>query len=433
VVDARGREIAALGKDQILGSYPETTDYVPGRNMTLTIDKDLQKIAYDSMMANKRIGSVVAMNPQSGEILTMMNSPSFDPNNFSTGISPDTWAGLVNDPFKPMRNKVIQDYFPPGSTFKAVVAIAAIEEKIINPYTTFFCPGFLKFGKRPFHCWKPSGHGSVNVYGALEKSCDVFFYHLGLMLGIDRIAKYARKLGLGAKTGILLDGERGGLIPDSEWKKRTLGEEWQPGENLSVTIGQGFIATTPLQLLTAYSAIATNGMVYLPYVVSKIQDADGQVRKEFKPKLLHDAQKKDFPGDVSISQATFDIVKRGLGGVFSGEHGTAKAFRIPGLPIAGKTGTAQLFQISAEKIYAHCEKMDIKQRHNGWLIAFAPIEQPRIAIVVHAEHACHGTAAGPVLHDLMLAYFKKYAPDLLDKKDVEKTKIQVVAPAENDE
>jgi penicillin-binding protein 2 len=253
------------------------------------------------------------------------------------------------------------------------------------------------------------------------------------MLGVDRIAKYARKLGLGAKTGILLDGERGGLIPDSEWKKRTLGEEWQPGENLSVTIGQGFIATTPLQLLMAYSAIGTNGMVYLPYIVSKIQDADGQVRREFTPKLIRDAQKKDFPGDVSISPQTFDVVKRGLGDVFSGAGGTGKAYRIPGLPMAGKTGTAQLYQIAADKIYKHCENMEIRQRHNGWMVAFAPIEQPRIAIVVHAEHACHGTAAGPILHDLMLAYFKKYAPELLDKKDEEKTKIQISTPSETDE
>lgn len=434
VVDARGREIQALGgKDQILGSYPEMTDYFPGRNMTLTIDKDLQQIAYDAMKKYKRVGSVVAMNPQSGEILAMMNAPSFDPNNFSVGIAPDIWSDLVNDPNKPLRNKVVQDYFPPGSTFKAIVAIAAIEEKIITPYTTFFCPGYFKFGKRLSHCWKPYGHGSVNVYGALEKSCDVFFYHLGLLLGVDRIAKYARKLGLGVRTGITLDNERAGLIPDSEWKKRTLGEEWQPGENLSVTIGQGFVALTPLQLLNAYAAIGTNGLLYTPYVVSKIEDADGKMKREFLPKLIRDAQKKDFPGDVSISPETFEIVKRGLGEVFSGDHGTAHAFKIPGIQIGGKTGTAQLYQLSAETVYASCEKREFKQRHNGWLVAFAPLANPRIAIVVHAEHSCHGTAAGPILHDLMLAYFKKYAPDLLDKKDVEKTQIQISQPTESDE
>jgi penicillin-binding protein 2 len=433
VVDARGREIAALGRDQILGNYPELTDYVPGHNVTLTIDKDLQKVAFDAMKTNKRIGSVVAMNPQTGEILTMLNAPSFDPNSFSTGISPDVWAELVNDPFKPMRNKVIQDYFPPGSTFKAVVAIAAIEEKIVTPTTTFSCPGYLKFGKRPYHCWFRSGHGPMNIYTALERSCDVYFYHLGLLLGVDKIAKYARKLGFGSKTGILLDGERAGLIPDSEWKKRTLGEEWQPGENLSVTIGQGFVAVTPLQLLGAYAAIGMDGKVFKPYVISKIQDSEGQIRKVFEPELLRNAQVKDFPGDVSISPETFAIVKKGLLQVFSEPHGTGHSARIPGLDIAGKTGTAQLFQLSAENVYARCENREFKQRHNGWIVGFAPKDNPRIAVVVHAEHGCHGAAGAPILHDLMLAYFKKYAPDLLDTSNNEKTEIGVVQPAETED
>ena len=394
VVDARGREIP-VSKDNILGSYQENTDYIPGKNITLTIDKDIEKAAWDSFQVNKRIGSIVALEPSTGEILAMINAPSFDPNKFSTGIPPDIWAELVNDPFKPLRNKAIQDHFPPGSTFKAIVALAALEEKVINKNTTFFCPGFLKYGKRIWHCHLAHGHGAVNVTHALEQSCDVFFYNLGMRLGIDKIAKYARKLGLGMKTGIALDNERSGLIPDTDWKKRTLGEEWQGGENLPIAIGQGFILLTPLQLAMAYGAIGMDGKVFRPYVIKKISDVDGQPRFEFGPTLLHDAQKPEFDGDVTITKQSFDIVKEGLGMVFYGDHGTGHHYMIKGLDMAGKTGTVQLFQISAEKIYQHCENRPLKQRHNGWMVAFAPKDNPKIAVAVHAEHACHGPAAGP--------------------------------------
>jgi penicillin-binding protein 2 len=180
-VDVRGREIAS-GRDLILGGYPDGTDYVPGNNITLTIDKDIQIAAYDSFKKNGRIGSVVALDPHSGEILALLNAPSFNPNNFSTGIPADIWSQLINDPFKPLRNKVVQDFFPPGSTFKAIVALAALQEKAITPSSTFFCPGYLSFGKRKYNCWQRHGHGAVNVIQALERSCDVFFYHLGINL-----------------------------------------------------------------------------------------------------------------------------------------------------------------------------------------------------------------------------------------------------------
>jgi penicillin-binding protein 2 len=434
-VDARGREVLA-GKDLVIGGFPTGSDYIPGHKMTLTIDRDLQQVAYDSFKKNDRIGSIVALDPRSGEILALVNAPSFDPNNFSTGIPPDIWAQLVNDPYKPLRNKVVQDYFPPGSTFKAIVAIAALQEKIITPQTTFFCPGFLKFGKRPYHCHLERGHGSVNIYQALERSCDVYFYHLGILLGIDRIAKYARKLGIGSRTGILLDNERAGLMPDSEWKRKTFGEEWQPGENLSNAIGQGFISVTPLQLVSAYAGIANEGIIYRPYLVKKIEDIDGQVRAEFAPQILHDAKVAEGPDDVTISQETFDIVKKGLNQVFNGEHGTGHHYNIPGLEMAGKTGTVQLFQMAADKIYLHCENKPLKQRNNGWMVAFAPTDKPQIAIAIHAEHACHGTAAGPIVKDLMMAYFKKYAPEYLkvvEEKKKHKPAVEIIPKIQGDD
>jgi len=423
IVDARGREIASA-KDNILGNYQESTDYLPGKNMTLTIDKEIQKAAWDSFQANKRIGSIVALDPNNGEILAMINAPSFDPNNFSTGIPPEVWAELVNDPFKPLRNKAIQDHFPPGSTFKAIVALAGLEEKVITPNTTFFCPGYLKYGKRIWHCHIARGHGYMDVRHALEQSCDVFFYNVGMRLGIDRIAKYARKLGLGTRTGIALDNERSGLIPDTEWKKRTLGEEWQLGENLPVAIGQGFILVTPLQLAMAYGAIGNDGLVYRPYIIKRINDVDGKLREEFGPTLLHDAKKAEFAGDAVITQQSFDVVKQGLGLVFYGDHGTGHHYMIKGIDMAGKTGTVQLFQISAEKIYQHCENRPLKQRHNGWMVAFAPKDHPKIAVAVHAEHACHGPAAGPMIHDVLMAYFKKYAPNMLPA-ELEKIPVKI--------
>jgi len=427
VVDARGREIPS--KEQILGSYQGTSDYIPGKNMTLTIDKDVQTAAYQSMVANKRIGSVVALDPRSGEIYAMVNTPSFDPNSFSSRIPPDVWANLVNDPFKPLRNKAIQDHFPPGSTFKAFVALAALQEKVITPATTFFCAGFLKYGKRPWHCYQKQGHGYMNVYTGLEESCDVYFYNLGIRLGVDRIAKYARLLGLGSRTGIQLDNERSGLIPDTDWKKRTLGEEWQPGENLPVAIGQGFVLLTPLQLAMAYGGIGMDGMVYKPYVLKKVTDVDGTVRMESQPHLLHDATKPENPGDAVITPETFETVKKGLNLVFEGPHGTARHFKIPGLDMAGKTGTVQLFQLSAEKVYQLCENRPFKQRHNGWMVSFAPVDHPRFVVAVHTEHSCHGGAAGPMIHDTMLAYFKKYAPELLPS-DPEKLKVKIIPGVE---
>ncbi|MDZ4677131.1 MAG: penicillin-binding protein 2 [Oligoflexia bacterium] len=428
-VDAREREVA-VGRDLILTGYPESTDSIPGRNLVLTIDKDLQATAYESMKRNKQIGSVVAIDPNTGEILSLLNAPSFDPNHFSTGIPPDIWAQLVNDPFKPLRNKVIQDHFPPGSTFKAIVALAALQEKVITINSSYHCGGFMKFGRRDYHCWKKHGHGRVNVFQALESSCDVFFYHVGLQLGIDRIAKYARKLGMGTRTGILLDNERSGLVPDTDWKKKTLGEEWQPGENLSNAIGQGFMLLTPLQMVTIYSAIGLDGLVNRPYIIKKIQDIDGNSRQEFGSKTIRNVQSTEDGNDAVISLENFEIVKTGLSRVFQGDHGTAQAFKIPGLEIAGKTGTVQLFTFTKEQVFAKCEARELKQRNNGWLVAFAPKDKPKFAVAVHVEHGCHGTTAGPIVKDMMLAYFRKYAPEYLKTYDEKMKKAgKIVVPA----
>lgn len=415
-VDARGREIAS-GKDLILGGYPDGTDYSAGHNMTLTIDRDIQKTAFESFQKAKQIGSAIVLDPNDGEVLAMLNMPSFDPNHFSTGIPADVWAQLVNDPNKPMRNKVVQDWYSPGSTFKAIVALAALEEKAITPQTTFFCPGYLAFGKRRYSCWNHKGHGYVNVVQAIEESCDVFFYQVGLKVGMDKIAKYARALGLGAKTGILLDNERTGVVPDSEWKMKMMGEEWQPGETLSNAIGQGFNLVSPLQLAVAYGAIATEGKVYRPYIIKKIESIDGKSKKEFSPILIRDIQ-EDKDDEVTISPKNLALVKKGLENVFDGAHGTGHYYHIPGLEMAGKTGTVQLFQLSGKYKGAKCPSLPFKLRDHGWMAAFAPADHPKIAMAVLTEHSCHGPAAGPIIKDIMMAYFKKYDPDMIKHLDV---------------
>lgn len=412
-VDAHGRKIESLSVPQVIGSLDISKDYEPGQTIMLTIDKDIQEAAYKAFNGNQKIGGVVVLNPKNGEVLAWINSPSFDPSEFSKGISSKVWSTLVNDPFKPLRNKVIQDHQPPGSTLKAVVALAALQEKVINTNSTTFCPGFYQFGRRTYHCHLKQGHGWVNVVQALEQSCDIFFYKLGMQLGIDTIAKYAKALGLGAKTGIALDNETAGLVPTTEWKKNTLGEEWQPGENLSNAIGQGFFLTTPLQLALVFSGIANDGPVYQPHIVSKMLDVDGKLLREITPELKFDPT---VSGSVHIDKANYDIVKRGLYNVANGARGTAKWLKVPGVELAGKTGTVQLFSLSADEVFKKCQSRPLNQRHHGWFASYAPADDPQVVVVVLAEHSCSGSGgAGPVARDILDAYSKKYLKERVER------------------
>lgn len=421
-VDARGR--VAESKDvDLLQGMPRVLDAEPGENLILNIDQDIQEAAYRSFVKeNQRIGALVAMNPNNGEVLAWLSAPSYDPNEFSKGISPKLWGELVNDPFQILRNKVIQTHTPPGSTFKALVALAGLQEKIITPSSTFFCKGFLKFGRRSYHCHIKYGHGDVNVVQALEQSCDVFFYRTGIALGIDKIAKYAAALGIGRKSLVNLIGEVPGLMPTSEWKLRAMGEEWQPGENLSNAIGQGFVLATPIQMAVAFGAIGTDGKVFRPNVVRKVIDTNDQVIKEFQPELVRDLSEPQEDG-THIDMENFEVVKKGLRAVANGDRGTAKWWKVPGVEMAGKTGTVQLFSLSADQVYAKCENRPLRQRHHGWYIAYAPADKPQIVVSVLAEHSCHGsTGAAPIVRDVVKAYFQKYHPEMLK---VDKAKIKI--------
>ncbi len=412
-VDARGRE--APGENpNYFGFKPLPA--IPGHNLVLTIDKDIQEAAYKAMNRNDhigpRIGGVIAMK-SNGEILAWVNTPSYDPNNFSTGIPPQVWAQLINDPFRPLRNKVIQDHYSPGSTFKPIVALAALSEKVITANTLVNAPASLKFGRRLYHDHSKTGHGNINVIQAIELSSNIFFYKMGIALGIDRLAPYAKLLGLGAKTNINITHEVSGLIPTSEWKIKKLGEEWQPGENLSNAIGQGFVLTTALQMALAYNTIGLEGKVMKPYLIKRILNQDSKVVQEFEPQVLRDATQPNEFG-VTIEPKYFKTVKEGMRRVVNGERGTARASKLIGIEMAGKTGTTQVRSFSADEIYKRCDSRPIVQRHHGWFVAFAPVENPEITVAVLAQHSCSGSVGGaPVVHDVMQAYFEKYHPELI--------------------
>lgn len=432
-VDAHGRE-TSLKNPNILGEKISDQDATHGNNAVLTIDRDVQEAAYKSFKKLDRIGALVAMKSD-GQVLAWLSEPAFDPNEFAATISPQTWNQLINDPFKPMRNKVIQDHHSPGSTFKPFVALAALEEKKITETQIIYAPGVFYFGKRPYHDHQKGGHGYINIYDALERSSNVFFYQLGIKLGIDKMYDYISLLGIGQKTGIELAREVPGNMPNAAWKKQYRGEEWQEGENLSTAIGQGFVNTTLMQMTLAYNTIGLKGKVYKPYVIQKIVDQEGKVLKENFPQMVRDLQQVQ-PNGVKISEHTFDIVREGMRRVANGDRGTARFWKIPGVQMAGKTGTAQVMGFSADQIYANCMSRPIHMRHHGWFLAFAPADNPEITVGVLAEHSCHGnTGAAPIVRDVIQAYFEKYHPEMIAEgmKNIKIKKVQSAEKAETTE
>lgn len=427
-VDAFGRETVTQTPN-VYGEQIKDREPLAGANVVLTIDRDVQEAGWKAFAGEGRIGAVVAMKA-SGEILAWISTPSFDPNQFATGISSQIWSKLVNDPFKPLRNKVIQDHYAPGSTFKAHMAIAALQEKVISPQTIVNCPGSLRFGNRDYHDHLRGGHGSITVFEALERSSNVFFYKMGISLGIEKMFNYIHPMGIGSKTGIELPREVSGLMPNGAWKKQALGEEWQPGENLSNAIGQGFVQASPLQLAISYMAIGLDGKVMKPFVIKKVVDLDGKVIRETKEQVIRDLTENQATG-VKIDKGTFAVVKEGLRRVVNGARGTARGtVRIPGLEIAGKTGTAQVRGFAASEIYAKCDQRPIHQRHHGWFVGFAPFDKPEIVVAALAEHSCSGSSgAGPVVREVMRAYFEKYHPEMMAEANKLRTATATEKPA----
>jgi len=389
LVDAHGRELELLS----------AVEPQPGLNVTLTIDRRLQQVAEEALDEIDKAGSIVALDPRNGEVLALASRPGFDPNHFAAGIAASEWRALREDERAPLHFRPLQGQFPPGSTYKVVPAIAGLEEGVIRPGFRVHCSGSFRHGRRTYRCWRRGGHGVVDVHKALVQSCDVFFYKVGLEIGVDRLAYYARELGFGAPTGIDLTDEKGGLVPTRAWKERRFGEPWMEGETVSVSIGQGFNLWTPLQLANAYAAIGGGGVRWKPFVVKRVARPDGAIVREVSPRMAEVLPFKD---------ETLRIVRAALRGVVHEPHGTGSAMRrLPGdIESAGKTGTAQVVGLKGDQP-ADESLIPEKYRDHAWFVSYLPAENPRLAIAVLVEHGGHGgSAAAPVAAKLARAFLE---------------------------
>lgn len=408
-VDARGRMKRHLGETSNLFAGIENRPENPGNNIRLTVDRDLQLTAYESL--GEKVGSVVALDVNTGEVLTMVSKPSFDPTQFSKGLTREYWESLVNDDRNPLRDRTIQEHYSPGSTYKTITALAALEEGLIDPDEEVMCRGTFRLGRRVYHDWKRNGHGMTDLYKSLRESVDVYYYKIATILDIDVLAKYSQKLGLGRRTGIDLPRETTGLIPTKDWKKKRFGEDWQLGETLSCAIGQSYVLTTPLQLAMSYAALANGGKLWRPHVVKEIFSTTGEIIHKAKPELLD---------QVEISEKTTNAIRRGLYEVVNKPGGTAYWYRGRGIRMAGKTGTSQVRSMTATELFSRCADMPYEHRHHGIFVAYAPAYDPKVAVAVVIEHGCSGSsAAAPVARDVVTAYMKKYEPELFAKYEAE--------------
>ena len=358
-----------------------------GESFYLTIDSRLQKVAQDAF--GKNSGAAIVMDVHSGEILAFVSVPSFDPNLLTKGISQQEWNSLLNNERKPLSDKAVTGQYSPGSTFKIVVALAALENGVITPKSTYNCSGAMPLGNHIFHCWRHSGHGKQNVVEALKNSCDIFFYQAALELGIDKIADMAHRLGLGKKTGIALENEQSGLIPDEKWKMKRFGTKWQKGESVIAGIGQGYVLTTPIQLVTMMSRVVNGGYEVSPSFVKLNMAQKDKIRK------------------LPISKQNLEIVKEGLFEVVNAKNGTAAGvkFNINGAKMGGKTGTTQVRRISMEerrKGIIKDEDLPWHLRNHALFVGYAPHNQPRYAVAVIVEHGSSGSgAAAPIASKIL--------------------------------
>jgi penicillin-binding protein 2 len=384
VVNSRGQEVGSM----------TAIDAHPGNDLRLTIDLDLQMAA--ELALGDRTGAVVALDPRSGEVLAMVSHPDFDPNDFARRIDRQEWGRLTQDPDKPLLNKAIQSHLAPGSVFKIVTASAALETGTIRPDYTVHCPGAVTIYGHTFHDWvweKHRSHGSVDLHRAIVQSCDVYFYTVGKLLGIDKLAYFAKHLGLGARTDVDLPGEDPGLVPSPEWVQKAFKRKWWAGETISVAVGQGAVAVTPIQLAYMIGGVASSGVFRRPHLA-------------FRDQLLTLSQgpAKDPARTFPLSETTVAEVTRGMWGVVN-EGGTGASARVAGLDIAGKTGTAQVVSVSLKESGNSSEF-----RNNAWFVGYSPSTDPEIVVAVLVLHGEHSWVAAPVSRDVIKAYFGKKVP-----------------------
>lgn len=389
-VDALGREMRYLG----------SVEPFPGKNLILTIDFDVQKVAEQAFQPKN--GALIAMDPKSGRILAMVSKPSFDPDLFARNISPEEWKSLIENPHHLLQNRGIQGQYPPGSVFKIITAIAGLESGVITPNTQMTCRGAYPYGNRDFRCWQKEGHGTINLHRAIVESCDIYFYQVGLKAGVDEIAHYANEFGLGRPTGITLPHEKPGIVPSTSWKKKRLGVPWYSGETLSLAVGQGYINTTPLQLLLLISAIANRGKLYLPQVVERVEDIHGNILRDYPPVEV---------GQANISEKTLHFIQEALMGAVNDPHGTGWACVLKNTKVAGKTGTAQVIKMAQDFKKGDMDRMPLKFRDHAWFVAYAPFEDPVISVAVLVEHGGYGgAAAAPIAKKVIEKYLSLETP-----------------------
>ncbi len=411
-VDVTGRKIKTVGT---------TREAQPGNNITLTIDTDLQQFVTEQLQAAidnspGQSGAVVVMNPQNGEILSMVSLPTYDNNLFAEGISAREFSLLTEDKRTPLVNKAIGGLYPPGSTYKIVVAAGALQEKTITPRQQFFCAGVLYLPNKffpddpdlaqPFYCWLRSGHGNQDVVSALANSCDVYFYQVGggyepdgyEGLGVDRIITYAEEFGFGAPTKIDIPGEGAGLVPSPKWKRLNYAETWVTGDTYNMSIGQGFVLATPLQVLNAYAAVGNGGTLYKPHLVKEVRNPQQELVYQATPEVLR---------TLKVDEENLNWVRTGLEAVI--DWGTAvDIIDVPGIAVAGKTGTAEFCER-----YPQCLDKDgrVKTSH-AWFVAYAPADNPEIAVVSFVYAGGEGSSvAAPVVNNILRYYFGFDRPD----------------------
>ncbi len=384
VVNSVGRELDTL----------EEIDPIEGRRLQLTLDYDLQAAAEEAFEVSGFNGAAVILEPNTGEVLAMASMPAYDPNDFALGIDQATWRRLSGDAEKPLHNRALQGRYSPGSIFKIVVAVAALEEGIVDPDFSVQCHGAKTFAGRPYHCHLRGGHGRVAREAALERSCNVYFYTLGSMLDIDVLSSWARRLGLGGRTGIDLPHELEGIVPSTRWKLAATGEPWYPGETISVSIGQGALSVTPLSQAVMMATVANGGVRPIPHVLRAIDDGDGWELMQTPP-----------GGVVDLQPETIETLHRGLWRVVNA-RGTGGRARINGFDVAGKTGTTQVISLSGRAQAEGTTELDL--RDHGWFAFFAPSEgTPEIAGAVLAEYSEHGYLAAPIARHVMQTYLAK--------------------------
>ncbi len=371
-VDASGKEVRTL----------DTREPVSGNSLYLNIDMDVQTTV-EKALEDKKGGAIIS-DPRTGGVIALVSHPAFDPNQLTSG-SREYWKTIATDESHPLQNRVTQGRFPPGSTFKPLVALAALEKGVINETTTFGCGGHFGFGGHVFKCWQKRGHGSVAVHKGIVQSCDVFFYNVGLRTGVDSIHDMAQQIGITKPTGIDLPGEKSGLVPSTEWKKRTTGQKWYEGETVSVAIGQGAVWLTPIDVMQLASFVGNEGVTFKPQLVNRIVSPEGKVVRKFDPVMT---------ANVKLNKQNITIVKEGMKGVVNEPGGTAYSnARLDAVSISGKTGSAQSGTGGAD---------------HAWFIAYAPSDAPEVSMGILVEHGLHGaSAASPIAKQVAETMFVK--------------------------